>query len=172
MHLVIGGRGLIGSAVCRELQARDLPFIATTRDGSGGNTFKLDLGDFDGSELPWLYKPNVTVYLIAAIPGFVACKGNPVSWIVNRDAPIAIARCYRRYPDAFIVFISSDVVNKEYDIEYSAYPRQKAEVESYIQAIDGAIVRPGKVATDRASELAKVIVEVGIARRPGLTRWT
>lgn len=162
MHLVIGGRGLIGTAVCQDICERKLSFDYTTRV------------DFDLRRLDFCNAPSIdvgsVVYLVAAIPGFKACKHNPDSWIVNRDAPIAIARHYKSR--AFIVFISSDVVDKQYDWEYSAYPRQKAEVEAYINSIDGAIIRPTKVPPERASELAKVIVDVGLSRRPGVTRWS
>ena len=175
MHLVIGGRGLVGTALCAELAIRDIAFTATCKRLNHLNEIKLDLLDLVANDLEQKIRkslpPAEVVYLVAAKTGFGACEGDRSSWIVNVDAPIMIARHYRTWPlftyRCHIVFISSDAV------EYcgaTAYARQKAQVESYIQSIDGAIVRAGRVGA-RVGELARVIADVGVQRRVGLTRW-
>ncbi len=173
MHLVIGGRGLIGTALCAELALRDIAFTATCKRLNHLNEIKLDLLDLVVNDREHKIRkslpPAEVVYLVAAKTGFGACEGDRSSWIVNVDAPIMIARHYKYsgIGNPHIVFISSDAV------EYcgaTAYARQKAQVESYIQAIDGAIVRAGRVGP-RVNELARLIADVGVQRRVGLTRW-
>jgi nucleoside-diphosphate-sugar epimerase len=165
MHLVIGGHGLIGTALCNELRTRGLPFQGTHRFDP--MMIYLDLRDPKN----WPSISVSVVYLVAAIPGFPKCEGNRDSWVVNVDAPIALARHFHHgggATQAFPVFLSSDTV----EWSNAAYPRQKAQVEAYINSIDGAIIRPSKVAPERAGELAKVIVDVGLSRKPGVTRWS
>ena len=169
MHLVIGGRGLVGSALCAELRLREIPFKATCRRLPSMGEIKLDLTDVVIERQLGEVVPVDVVYLVAAKTGLGACEGDRSSWIVNVDAPIMIARHYRYsgIGNPHIVFISSDAV------EYcgaTAYARQKAQVESYIQSIDGAIVRAGRVGA-RVGELAKLIADVGVQRRVGLVRW-
>ncbi len=177
MHLVIGGDGLIGRAVCHELSWREIEFGATSRripllQSRHFSMFPLDLLDAaQTSTFPQMaFVPPDTgvVYLVAAVPGHLKCKGNPESGWINRDAPIALAQFYR---DCFVVFLSSDVVDKD-DWMGSPYRAHKEAVENYINCIRGAIIRPTKVAADRAGELAKVIVDVGLARKAGVTRWS
>ena len=165
MHLVIGGHGLVGTAVCAELERRDIAYRATTRRRDDPGMIYFDLSDI--GKIPEL--PDAAcAYLIAATPGpaFQVCEGNPVSWQINVDAQIALAR---RYRSGFVVFVSSGCV------EWSggtAYARQKAHVESYINAIDGGIVRPqNKVTADRVNDLARLIVDVGDRRKAGVHRW-
>lgn len=165
-HLVIGGDGFIGSAVCAELERRQCEFIETTRRDSQalGAQFFFRLGIDDPHELP----AAEAVYLIAAMPKFQDCEGNPTAWLVNVDAQIAIARTARAKSGAFIVFISSDCVEW---CGSTAMARQKAQVESFIQTIDGAIIRPTRVAPALVGDLAREIVRVGLDRKPGLVRW-
>ena len=164
LHLVIGGNGLIGTAVCEELERRSLPFICTTRRSSEslGPKFMFRLGDDDPAELPGAS----IVYLVAAAPGFAACEGSADSWVVNVDAQIAIARRFK--PSAFVVYVSSDAVEW---CGATAYARQKAQVESYIQAIDGAVIRPTRVLPASAGDLAKLMIDVGENRKQGVHRW-
>lgn len=163
-HLVIGGNGLIGTALCEELERRNLTFICTTRRSSEslGPKFMFRLGHDEPAELP----DAGIVYLVAATPGFAACEGNAESWVVNVDAQIAIARRFKA--TAFIVYVSSDSVEWG---GVTAYARQKAQVEAYIQAIDGAIVRPSRVVPAMAPDFAKLMVDVGLRRQQGVTRW-
>jgi hypothetical protein len=103
------------------------------------------------------------VYLVAAVPKFAECEKNPDTWRVNVDAPIALARLF---PSAFKVFVSSDAVEFAGN---TAYARQKAHVEGYMQSIDAAIVRPNRISD--APKFAEYLIEVGQGRRPGLFRW-
>lgn len=169
MHLVIGGNGLIGTALCAEIRGRGLPCVGTSRRQGDLKCIPHDLRITDPD---WVPNPagqvDGTVYLVAAIVGFGPCETNPESWMINVDGPIMLARLYKDV-GAFIVFISSDVVEMP---GAAAYQIQKRQVEAYIHSIDGAIIRPSKVAPERAGELAKVIVDVGLARKPGVTRWS
>lgn len=165
-HLVIGGHGLIGTAVCAELVRRDISHLATTRrrdDGGIAANRMIYFDLFDIAKIPELPEASC-VYLIAGMPGFPVCEGNPTSWHVNVDAQVALAR---RYRNSFVVFVSSDCV----EWAHSAYAAQKRYVENYIDAIAGGKVRPKRVAPERAEELARVIVDVGVMRKAGVTRW-
>lgn len=169
IHLVIGGLGLIGTALCAELEARKQDYRATTRrrDAVGGPLLYLDLAAVAAPDLP---RPEAALpraevlYLVAAMTKFQECEGNPLSWQVNVDAPIRLAQ---RYRFSCVVFISSD------SVEWcgNAYAREKAQVEAFIQSIGGVIVRPARVAPERVGELAKVIVDAGTTRKPGVIRW-
>jgi dTDP-4-dehydrorhamnose reductase len=168
MQLLIGGNGLIGTAVRREMERRYLtgtgpPFRVTTRRESDADDgwILYRLGE-NPDQLP----PATVVYLVAAKPGFAACEGSAESWVVNVDAQIAIARRFKRM--AFVVYVSSDAVET---CGVTAYARQKAQVESYIQSINGAIVRPTRVSAERAGDLASLFINVGLARNPGVYRW-
>ena len=168
MHLVIGGHGLIGTALCSELAARGIRHQGTSRRNPDGGMILFDLAGANmWNNIAMLPLPAdvKAIYLVAAVVGYSACEKNPFSWLINVDGTIALARHYHR---SFPVFISSDVVEMS---GTAAYQVQKRTVESYIHSIDGAIIRPGRVAPERAGELAKVIVDVRLARRPGVTRW-
>lgn len=192
-HLVIGGNGLIGTALCAELEKRGIDFLATTRREPPGplvprirphagwmmpdGKLFFDLSADDPNVLP----PAEVVYLVAAKPGFASCEGTAESWVVNVDAQIAIARRYqvtmlewikkeREFSESspFIVYVSSDAVEW---CGGTAYARQKAQVESYVQAIDGAIIRPTRVTGETVDSLAALMVDVGIGRKQGVHRW-
>jgi len=165
-HLIIGGRGLIGSALVQELGERKdaWPFLATSRRASDEDDGWLlhRLGLDDPHKLP----DTKVVYLVAAMPGFAVCEGSVESWLVNVDAQIELARRYRN--SAFVVYVSSDAVEW---CGGTAYARQKAQVEGFIHAIDGAVVRPTRVPQDKARTLAALLVEVGNGRKQGTHRW-
>ena len=173
MHLVIGGDGMVGTALRHELERRHLPWTASTRRGHFISTVDwpqrifIDLAahDFRDWNLPVIVKG--TVYLVAAMTRFVDCESNPIAWRVNVDGPIALAQNYSKR-GAFVVFISSEAVEKA---SATAYGRQKAFTESYMHAIDAAIVRPSKIPVDQADAFASAVVDIGTARKPGLTRW-
>lgn len=165
MHLVIGGDGLVGSALCAQLKARHLAWLATTRRNASAPRAFLDLAQpIDPDALPWV-EADSTIYLVAASPSFEACEGNRTAWRVNVDAPIAIAQHYA--VRSFVVFISSDAV--EY-MGGTAYARMKAHAESVMHFIGAAIVRPGRLA-GRAAEFANYLVDIGTAKEPGVFRW-
>jgi dTDP-4-dehydrorhamnose reductase len=173
MHLVIGGRGLIGTAVVAELDRRKLDYRFTTRNQGRlwDKEIFLDLEMVSNSyNVKNNYLPNLdglgdVLYLIAAMPGLYQCEGNRTSYRVNADAPVALAR---RYKTSFVVFISSDAVENAGLVNYA---RAKARVENYIDTIDGAIIRPSKVTAETAASLAGVAVHVGMNRISGVTHW-
>jgi nucleoside-diphosphate-sugar epimerase len=166
MHLVIGRDGLVGSALMAQLAERGLPHIGTTRRN------RLDAQYLDLSEpLPAEMMPlwSGVVYLVAAKPNFQGARCDPDAWVVNVDAPIAIARHYRTQSSGvFIVYISSDAMEWEYG---TALAVQKMQVESYMQTIDAAIIRPARIGKDRAHEFADFVIGTALAKRAGVSRW-
>lgn len=171
MHLVIGGDGLIGKALCTELREREIEFIATSRripllQSDRFQMFPLDLREAATADLPLgPMAEDGIVYLVAAVAGFGKCQTNPDAWRINVDGPLRLAERLWR---CFFVFISSDVVEMPGS---DAYQTQKRYVELYFRLTGGMIIRPGLVAPGRVGELAKVIVDEGLARKPGGLRW-
>jgi dTDP-4-dehydrorhamnose reductase len=169
VHFVIGGDGLVGMALRQELQRRHLAWQATSRKvgafPSWPDPVFLDLAAID-----WQYLPMITsgtIYLVGAMSKFVDCESNPLSWRVNVDAQIEIAQHYVQ-TGAFIVFISSEAVEKA---GATAYGRQKAHVESYLRTVPAAIVRPSRISSEDVEDFAGMVVDIGVARKVGLTRW-
>lgn len=163
MHLVIGGDGLIGTALCGELYMRALPYAATSRGDDRGGKIKFNLRAPDMRVLP---SDADIIYLVAAIAGFGACKTNPDAYRVNVDGPRALIR---RFPKAFFVHVSSDVVEMP---GVSEYQEHKKAVEAMVDRVNGAVVRPEHVkSSELAADLARVIVDEGLARIPGGLRW-
>lgn len=173
MHLVIGGRGLIGTAVVAELERRKLDYRFTTRNQGRlwDKEIYLDLETISNSYnvknnyLPALDGLGDVLYLVAGMPGIYACEGNAKSFRVNADASIALAR---RYKTAFVVFVSSGSVENAGIVNYA---RAKSKVEHYIDTIDGAIIRPDRVTAETAASAAATIVHVGMNRISGVTHW-
>ncbi len=168
MHLVIGGDGTIGMALCAELRKREIEFMATSRRMSIApkDRYMFDLRNAATADLPLgPMAEDGVVYLVAAVAGFGRCQTNPDAWRVNVDGPIRLAERLWR---CFFVFISSDVVEMPGS---DAYQTQKRYVELYFRLAGGMIIRPSLVSPDCAGELAKVIVDGGLARRPGGLRW-
>lgn len=163
MHLVIGGTGTVGTALCGELYKRGLNYTATSRSGDRGGKIKFDLRDPDMMALP----PNPdAIYLVAAVAGFGPCETDRDAYRVNVDGPRALIR---RFPKAFFIFISSDVVEMPGSASYQVHKRA---VEEMIDRIGGAVVRPARVTSSYyAGELAKWIVSTGLGRRHGGSRW-
>lgn len=161
--LVVGGTGFVGAALVAELHRRGRQVIATSRRPAPlppGEVF-YDLADGQPEQLP----VADTVYLVAAMPTFAACEGNPLAWRVNVDAPIAIAR---QFPGAFVVFVSSDAVEW---CGATAYARQKAQVEGFMHSRWGAIVRPNRILPQTVGAFAALLADVGESRNSGLHRW-
>ena len=69
---------------------------------------------------------------------------------------------------AAIIFISSDAVET---CGGTAYARQKAAAEAYMRTINAAIIRPGRIAPERAREFAAFVVDVALSHRSGIHRW-
>jgi dTDP-4-dehydrorhamnose reductase len=164
-HLVIGGDGMVGRALRAELTRSGIAFEWTSRRGSSEADIRLDL-----LNLPLAWPEGeaayAAVYIVAAVPKFADCERDPLTWLINADAPITLARLFRK---SFVVFISSDVV------EYAgntAYARQKAHAEVYMQAIgNAAVVRPARIAPEHARRFASFLVAIATTRHAGLVRW-
>ena len=169
MHLLIGGDGLVGTALRAEFIARGLDWSASSRREKFSTTPEwpqrlfLELTEPLPDSLPFA---NV-VYLSAACPKFADCEGNALSWVVNVDAPIALARHYAAL-GTFVVFISSDAVEW---CGMTAYGRQKTMVEAFMHTIDAAIMRPSRILPANVSHFASEVVELGLSRKAGVTRW-
>lgn len=163
--LVVGGDGLIGSALVGVLRARGIDVIATTRraDRRQAGDYHLDLAQPIG-DLP----AATVVFLVAAMPKVFDCQGSELAWRVNADAPIAIAQAVAGR-GTHVVFVSSDSIHRFGACDYA---RAKLHVEGVLQAMRATIVRPAPVARDRASECAAFIADVGLARLTGVQRWT
>ncbi len=167
-EIVIGASGFIGSHLAKLL--RDA--VLTSRKpsewgayaGPGGSDaglrWRLDLLEFGA--LP----SGDVVYLCAGINGQKRCEGNPQSHHVNVDATIRLAKHYVA-AGAFPVWISS----RSIEWCYSAYSRQKAFTEAVLTTMPVGIVRAGRVTPENVADLCATLIEVGHARKPGLTVW-
>ena len=159
-QLVIGGDGLIGSAVRCELERQKANFAATSRKPDARLRFDLML------DAPAILPDAEIVYLIAGMPTFLACETDRNSWRVNVDGIIAAAR---RFPLSFLVYVSSDAVEW---CASTGLARQKAAVEAYLLHREAAIVRPSRVVPHTAPLFAQFLVGLGNAAMPGVYRWT
>ena len=163
-HLVIGGDGRVGSALVRELQYRGLDYAFTSRrDTQRSSSHYLDLSK------PLTNVPIAdTIYLVAAIPSFVAAEDDPrATWRVNVDAPLAIAG---GQPEAHIVFVSSDAVSF---CGHTEYGRQKAHVEAALYFRPHTIiVRSRRLAEGDEIALAKLLVDFGERNIYGFYEFT
>jgi nucleoside-diphosphate-sugar epimerase len=168
-HLLIGGDGLVGRALCAEIPS--IAYTSRRRDTAG---IKFDLLD-DPASLP----DADTVYLVAGVPSFMACEAGPTSWLVNVDGVIAVAERYRApvvdekfdgvpWGYTFLVYVSSNCVETAGG---TALARQKAHVESYMRTRLAAIVRPAKITPETAPKFARFLASIGEARKPGVYRW-
>jgi dTDP-4-dehydrorhamnose reductase len=145
------------------LIAKGHEVLATTRHDDETTRMRLDLL----APIPRLPQVDV-VYLVAACASLIECERNPATWIVNVDAPHAIATRMSAL-GAFVVFISSDAVECAGG---TAYGRQKAHAEILMQTLGAAIVRPARVQPERLASLVELLARVGEKRRPGVFRWT
>lgn len=163
-HLIIGGDGLVGSALRREMLRRKVPWVATSRRAGSPPGVFLDLLNFDEFDLA---VQGSHVYLVAAVSGFRACEADPgSSWRVNVDAPIFLADYYRQR-SAKIVFISSEAVES---CGGTALGRQKAAAEAYMRTAGVVIIRPTKITPGRVDSFASFVVDAAYGK-PGLRRW-
>lgn len=160
--LVVGGDGMIGSAITRELRKKGHDVTPTSRrDPLPEGSMRLNLEDF--TYLP-LFE---VVYLVAAVHTFQGCEGNASAYRINVDAPCEIARRAVK-AGGFPVFVSSDCVEW---CGGTAYARHKSLVEMVMHTLGGAIIRPSKVTPDRLDSLVELMRRVGEMREPGVYRW-
>jgi uncharacterized protein YbjT (DUF2867 family) len=153
--LVIGGSGLIGSAVVGKLQSYGYYVLAPGRA-------ELDLAN------PPAELPRVDAVVICAGPkGFRPCEaeGAIQSWRVNVDGVLDVGIRLMR-AGVNLVFVSTDAVQWS-DANYA---RQKAYAEIGLRAAGApAIVRPERVTSETVGDLATFIVSTIV--RPGIHHW-
>ena len=172
--LVLGGNGLIGSALCKHLAERELDVIATTRSlgevriGTGVRWKRLDLATY--AEWGSLLQDVDTVYHLAwsTIPPSAAL--DPARDVIeNVVGTLRLLEAAREIPNIRIVFASSGgsvygapdhlPVDEAHPTRpLSAYGVSKLMVEHYIEkyrslyGIDGISLRIGNCYGARQSE--------------------
>lgn len=153
--LVVGGSGLIGSALVMVLQSAGHSVIAPTHT-------ELDLLDLP----PHVPLPQVdAAFICAGIKGLQPCEGNGMSWRVNVDGALLLGKALMKR-GVNLLYVSSDAV----EWSNSSYARQKALVEvGLLAAGDPVIVRPCRVSDWSASILAEMMVKV--IGSPGIYHW-
>lgn len=171
--LVIGGRGLIGSALVRALAERGHDYLYTTRQPLVPNLLPdnraryLDLAQPNVSLREYLFETDlVTVYLIAGIPGVFECERNPDAWRINADSPRMLA--YQAHARGWkVVFLSTGALEIA---PHTAYAHQKAAVENVVLTLGGSIIRPrGRITVDNVQAFVNRMIE--ISGRPGVHWW-
>ena len=160
-HLLVGARGIVGSAIKARLLKIGADAVCTTRSAEDGS-MRFDLL----IDSPAILPDADIVYLVAGIPNFLACETDRASYRVNVDAVIAIAR---RFPGAFLVYVSSDAVEW---CGATALARQKSAVEACLLHREAAILRPARVTRENAAAFAELAVGIGAARMAGVYRWS
>lgn len=158
--LIVGSDGFIGAQLFRRLSERAyMKVFGTSRRGNG---IHLDLLCPEVTRFP----SNLDVlYLCAAMTRFIECEADPISYNVNVDAQIEIAK---RHSYAKIVYLSSEAVEKAL---HTNYGMQKALCEMGLRTVcDPIIVRLSKVTptnVDRATEFLESMANC----HPGVYHW-
>jgi dTDP-4-dehydrorhamnose reductase len=154
--LVIGGSGLIGSAVVRHFRSCLHEVLAPSHA-------ELDLAN------PPVELPQVDAAVICAGPkGFRPCEaeGAIPSWRINVDGVLDIGIRLMR-AGASLVFVSTDAV----EWADSAYARQKAYAEIGLRAAGSpAIIRPERVTPEAVVDLA-IAIHGALYCSPRVHHW-
>ena len=147
--LVVGADGMIGKALAGHLSGLGHEVVATTRRPDGGGLF-LDLADPGAARIP----PVDGVALCAGAAGLAACRDAPErSRQINVEGPLALAAALAAR-DRLVVGVSTNLVfdgslphaaADRPPCPACAYGRQKAELETGLAALGGAVLRLGKV---------------------------
>lgn len=165
-YLVIGGDGLVGSALVNYLQGAGHLVYKTSRRSVNSHVTDLHLNLIDLSRFKI---PDVDVmFLVAAVTKVVDCEADPSIWQINADAPVELARRAKNR-SVHTVFISSDAVERAPNMIYS---KQKAYVESFVLATEGTVVRPSRIPPDQVGSLVELLVKLGSKYIGGLHRWS
>lgn len=171
--LVVGGDGSIGRALRARLRGQHEVIWTTRRDLRDAEVFegeecgRCDLRDM---ELPHVEKaPGMNVvYLVAAITGAIRCERDPDAWLVNAEAPVALAT-QAKARGWHVVFLTSGAPEVA---PHTALAMQKSYAGLAVLLLGGCVVRPvGPVPPERYVELADLLVRVGAEGRTGLVRW-
>jgi dTDP-4-dehydrorhamnose reductase len=147
--LVIGGTGLIGAALVKQLALSGQLVVATSRRAQASTLFLA----FDLVSCPLEAMSRVdadVVFICAGITAMRACEADPfcTAW-VNVEQSTRLAR-YWIERGAFVIFLSSNTVfscREQRSDETSPlapvtqYGAQKAQAELAMQAIEGASTR-------------------------------
>jgi len=157
--LVIG-EGMLGCALIDALSEAGHPVVGSSREPLT-DKFYLDMT----KPIPELPIANVC-FICAAVASYRLCEGDQSVWVTNADAPVSISRqCVERF--IFPVFVSSDAI----EFMSNAYTRMKAYAESCILPMGGAIIRPRRFGPDNIASLCRLMIRVGLDRKPGVYRW-
>lgn len=157
--LVIGAGGKIGSALCRALIDAGHEVIGTTRK-------EVDLTELQSDLYNQFDRPEV-VYLCAAATRFIDCEDGRDAYLVNVDAPIAIARQFKRH-GVKMVYLSSEAVERALHTNYGMH---KALAEMGLQGVGSpTIARLSKVDPETMPDACGFLVRLANAA-PGTYRW-
>jgi dTDP-4-dehydrorhamnose reductase len=157
--LVVGGDGLLGGALARQLETDGVRVMTTSRH-AGTGTLSLDLATKPQS---WrLPDQGLDVaFLCAAVTGQGACEREPAATrLINVERTCALADALLAR-GVFLVFPSTDLVSAA---PLPVYAQQKREVEAHLAGKSAAVVRLGKVLAPRAGILADWIEALRRAR--------
>ena len=160
--IVIGGRGLVGTALVLELSnSSNWELHYSQRNVvADGRSFKLDLSTFRDraieSVTARIVRGRTTVFLVAACTGVVRCEAEPETWAVNFDAPVQLALATAAVGGQPI-FISSDAVSRA---PHTAYAKQKAMTELAVLGCGGIVIRPSRITQDGAPAFASYLRQV------------
>lgn len=109
--LVVGGDGLIGSALVKKLTAKGYRVLKTSRNKESIDTINLDLLNVDLflKDSP----PSIDVLIIAAaITKFEECRKNPEEvYLVNVKAPVKLVEYYSKFQTKIIFLSTSSIFN-------------------------------------------------------------
>ncbi len=151
--LVIGGNSYIGKRLVVELRKYFSEVVATYHE------------DYDLLDLPSAQPDIQVVFICAAMTRFIECEDDRRAYRVNVDAPINIARAY---PEAKIVYLSSEAVERALHTNYGMH---KALAEMGLRTVcDPVIVRLSKVDPHDLDECCAYLVEVA-DQQPGIYHW-
>jgi RmlD substrate binding domain len=170
--LVIGGDGNLGRALCGRLTAGGHDMTYTTRRQGGAfptlGQFYLDVRDLLLPEMPLAEGKRNVVYLMAAITGFARCEEDPEAWLVNAEAPVALAQ-QARARGWHVVFVTSGAPERA---THTALAMQKSYAGLGVLLLGGCVVRPlPAVPPAQYDAFADLLVRVGEEGRTGLVRW-
>ncbi len=153
MPLIVGGDGLIGSALCSYFDSEKVDYCATSSRPKGAQ-IRLDLSE---DPLSWdLPERCSDAFLCAAQTDLKACEQDPEGTaLINVERNVALGRILME-KGAFLIFPSSNLVfdgtsrsprPEDPPVPACEYGRQKARAEKELLALgaDVAVVRLTKV---------------------------
>jgi dTDP-4-dehydrorhamnose reductase len=172
--LIVGGDGLIGLALDRQLTRRGYKVLRTSRRSTAADragTYMLDLASLaDLKAIP----PAECIVLAAAETGLQRCRDHPQRAAkINVEAPATIASWAEEHRSRLILLSTSAVLDgvlahAEEDAPpnpMSAYGRQKALAErSVLGASQGTVLRLGKVLHREQALIASWLVDLSGGR--------